>query len=79
VQIICLLADIRAFGKCVLFGFWISEFVRFGSGYCRCFDLIPGSRAERWRINSTDTVAEETPNCDGEVSVVSVLKFCHSF
>jgi hypothetical protein len=68
VQIICLLADIRAFGKCVLFGFWISEFV--------CFDLIPGSRAERWRVNSTDAVAEETPNCDGEVSV---LKFCRSF
>jgi hypothetical protein len=79
VQTICLLADIRAFGKCMLFGVWIFEFVRFGSGYCQCFDLIPGSRAARWRINSTDTVAEETPNCDGEVSVVSVLKFCCSF
>ncbi len=78
-QIICLLTYIKAFGKCVLFGFWISEFVCFRNGYCLCFDLTHGSKAERWRINSTTIVVEKTPNYDGEVFVVSILKFYRSF
>ncbi len=78
-QIICLLADIRVFGKCLLFGFWIFELLCFKNGYCLCFVLIHGSRAERWRINSTTTMAEKTPNCDGEIFVVFILKFFRSF
>jgi hypothetical protein len=78
-QKICLMANIKAFGKCVLFGFWISKFVCFRSGYCLCFDLIPDLKVERWRINSLATMVEETPNCDSEVFVVSILKLCNSF
>jgi hypothetical protein len=48
----------------------------FKNGYYLCFDLILGSRAERWRINNIFTMAKKTPNCDGEVYV---LKFYRSF
>jgi hypothetical protein len=70
------MANIRAFGKCVVFGFWIYEFMCFRSGYSLCFDLILGSKVERWRINNIFTMAKKTPNCDGEVYV---LKFYRSF
>ncbi len=75
-QIICVLVDINALGKCVMFGFWISEFMWFRSGYCLCFDLIFASKDKRWRINNIATMAKKTPTCDGEVYV---LKFCRSF
>jgi hypothetical protein len=53
--------------------------VCFRNGYRLCFDLTFDSKAERWRINSTTIMVEKTPNCDVEVSVVSILTFYDSF